>query len=350
MAELRALIAGRNASLLVRCLRQLLRIPALGYSLAIWVRNCLYDWGLKKSHRAEALVLSVGNLSVGGTGKSPAVAWLAAWFRQQDVRVAVLSRGYRELECGRNDEALELELRHPDVPHLQSPDRVESAELATNELDMQALVLDDGFQHRRLSRDIDIVLLDVSEPIAAMKVLPAGVLRESFRSLSRANVVVLTRCHQAEPAELAWYRTRVRKYGPQAIIAETNHLPKKLYGVNGEEELAHLNGKRVLACCGIGKPEAFFQTLEQAGAQVVDQRVFADHHEFTADDVKELEEWSQQHSSADLVICTMKDWVKLQIPNLGPLPLRALLIEMEFSSGLPELKKMLEDATRGLKA
>ncbi len=157
------------------------------------IRNLAYDWGLLRSYRSPLPVISVGNLSVGGTGKSPCVAWIARWLRAHDIRVAILSRGYGQLDSGQNDEALELELQLPDVPHLQHWDRSASAVLAHEELEMQALLLDDGFQHRRMARDLDIVMIDATDPPSALHVLPGGLLREPLSALRRADVVLLSR-------------------------------------------------------------------------------------------------------------------------------------------------------------
>ncbi|MBU6174878.1 MAG: tetraacyldisaccharide 4'-kinase, partial [Planctomycetes bacterium] len=158
------------------------------YAAAVTLRNWAFDRGFKKTIGVEIPVVSVGNLTAGGTGKTPTVAFLAKWFRAQNKRVAILSRGYGAGSDGRNDEAKELEITLPDVPHLQSPDRIASARIAVDELGMELLLLDDGFQHRRIGRDLDIVLLDAREPFGFGHLLPRGLLREPLRSLKRADV------------------------------------------------------------------------------------------------------------------------------------------------------------------
>src|SRR5262245_17167980 len=162
------------------------------YCLGVSARNAAYDWGWKTAHRAAVPVVSVGNLTLGGTGKTPMVEWVARWFRGRGARVAILSRGYGQAE-GLNDEGRVLEENLPDVPHFQGADRVELARIAVEESESQVLVLDDGFQHRRLARDLDIVLLDALEPFGLGRLFPRGLLREPVSSLRRAGLVVLSR-------------------------------------------------------------------------------------------------------------------------------------------------------------
>ncbi len=307
-------------------------------------RNWCYDRGLLRSTKAPLPVISVGNLSVGGTGKSPLVAWLARNLRQRNVRVAVLSRGYGQLDNGQNDEALELELQLPDVPHLQHWDRIASAKLAADELDMEVLLLDDGFQHRRLARDLEIVLLDASEPPEVRWMLPGGLLREPFSSLVRADVVVLSRAARANPAAYAKLLQQVKRHAPQAAVLAANHRPANLWNASGEVlEPARLSGQSVLAFCAIGHPSSFFASLEELGAHILDRRTWPDHHPFTADDIASLAHWTQQYPAAKRVVCTMKDWVKIQSETIGELPLSALRIEMQFSEEPAELEEKLNE-------
>lgn len=308
------------------------------------LRNGCYDRGLLRTTRAALPVISVGNLSVGGTGKSPLVAWLAQKLRQRNVRVAVLSRGYGQLDNGRNDEALELELQFPDVPHLQHWDRIASAKLASQELDMEVLVLDDGFQHRRLGRDLEIVLLDASEPPASRWLLPGGLLREPLSSLARADVVVLTRAARAAPAAYKKLLRQVKRHAPRAVVLAANHQPANLWNAAGEVlELDQLSGQPVLAFCAIGHPGSFFASLEELGAHVLDRRTWPDHHPFAAEDIASLARWTQQYPAAARVICTMKDWVKIQSETIGELPLLALRIEMQFSEAPVALEQKLDE-------
>lgn len=327
--DFRRFITNRNAGVVPVVGRLFLRLLSFPYALAAESKNAAYAMGLKKSFRSPLPTISVGNLSVGGTGKSPAVAWLAGWLRTQDFRVAILSRGYGALDNGQNDEALELEMQLPDVPHLQHWDRIASAKLAQEELDMQVLVLDDGFQHRRFGRDFEIVLIDATDPPAALWPLPGGLLREPFRNLSRADVVLLTRSDQADQQQLKWIRSRIERYVAPRNVYLAAHTPSHLQSTaEPRSGLASLQGKRVLAFCGIGNPDSFFQTLRSCGAEIVDSRVWPDHHGYDQADVDELNQWSVRHQSIDEVVCTAKDWVKLQCDALGGRPLKSLMVEM----------------------
>ncbi|HWC89722.1 MAG TPA: tetraacyldisaccharide 4'-kinase, partial [Pirellulales bacterium] len=203
------LVSGRRRGPAATLTRGLLRVAETPYALAMRGRNWVYDHRYQTIEHVDVPVISVGNLTLGGTGKTPLVAWIARWLREHDVRVALVSRGYGATADALNDEALELEDRLPDVPHLQNPDRASAAHLAVEEFDCQAIVLDDGFQHRRLARDLDIVLLDACEPFGFGHVFPRGTLREPVCGLRRAHVVVLSRADMADAAQRAAIRQRV---------------------------------------------------------------------------------------------------------------------------------------------
>jgi tetraacyldisaccharide 4'-kinase len=276
-------------------------------------------------------VVCIGNLTVGGTGKTPAVAWLANWLRERGLRVCIISRGYGQLDSGRNDEALELELRLPDVPHLQNPDRYAAGLLAQDELEMEVIVLDDGFQHRQLARDLDIAVIDATDPPAAHWLLPGGLMRESWSGLRRAGIVLISRTQLADPVNLARIERLVARHAPQALCVRTRHQPRGLRSMSGTTtSLDQLKGRPVVAFCGIGNPAPFFQSLRAHGLLVEGERIWPDHHAYSADDVAELVAWAVDHSACAAIVCTMKDWVKIQVPRLGPLPLLALEIELEL--------------------
>jgi tetraacyldisaccharide 4'-kinase len=187
------LVSGRRRGPAATLLRGGLRLAETPYAMAMSWRNRRYDRGKAVIHRAGVPVVSVGNITLGGTGKTPMVEWIARLYRRHQVRVAIVSRGYRAEEGGRNDEARELEQKLPDVPHIQNADRAAAARVAVEELDMQLIVLDDGFQHRRLARDLDVVLLDALEPFGFEHVFPRGTLREPLSGLRRADLVILSR-------------------------------------------------------------------------------------------------------------------------------------------------------------
>ena len=326
--------------------RLLLRLGCLPYWLVIHGRNRLYDCGWKRIYRSSIPVVSIGNLSVGGTGKSPTVAWLARWFRERHLRVAILSRGYGQLEDGRNDEALELELQLPDVPHLQHWDRVASARLASQELDMQLLLLDDGFQHRRLGRDIDIVLIDATDPPAARWLLPAGLRREPLTSLGRADAVLITRADQVGSDEVQRLRTQLRRVHPEVRCILAAHRPVHLLEYPHHRwPLDRLRGAQVLAFCGIGNPQSFLAGVRQLGAELVEWRIWPDHYPYSAEDIRWLSDWRKDCPDA-LLVCTVKDWVKIQEASLGQRTLLAVAVELEVLDGLVELERILEQVAR----
>ena len=309
-----------------------LRLASAAYRSGVGIRNAGFDRGWKQIHHASVPVVSVGNLTLGGTGKTPMVEWVARWYRRQGVRVAILSRGYGQTE-GLNDEGRVLEENLPDVPHLQDRDRVGLAGIATDELESELIVLDDGFQHRRLGRDLDVVLLDALEPFGLGHLFPRGLLREPIRSLRRADVVVLSRADLVTAADRAAIRTRAERWAGGLCWLEARHAALDLIDCDGNASpIDQIAGRSVAAFCGIGNPEGFRRTLLPLCRGLLDLRVFPDHHAYTAEDVGSLERWAGE-LGANLVLTTQKDLVKLRAGLLGPAPLRALRIGLEITAG-----------------
>lgn len=336
------LASGRRRGIGATLARGALRVAEVPYALAMSWRNRRYDRGSADVHRLSVPVLCVGNVTLGGTGKTPMVAWLARWYRQYGVRVALVSRGYGAEATSRNDEALELEQLLPDVPHVQDRDRVAAARLAIEEFESQMIVLDDGFQHRRLARDLDIVLLDALEPFGFGHVFPRGMLREPLSGLQRAQVLALSRADLVDAERRGAIEREARRYAPNAEWLECRHAPQGLRSAEGREgSLEALRGQRVAAFCGLGNPEGFRRTLAGAGLDVVAWRVFPDHHAYTREDVESLRAWVASER-VDAVLCTHKDLVKLGIDQLGPCPLWALAIGLEIMQGEQELIDRLE--------
>lgn len=338
----RDLVSGRRRGLGAGIARLALGMASVPYGWAMQVRNRGYDRGKKEICRPEAPVVSVGNLTVGGTGKTPMVEWIARHLRERDLRVAILSRGYGAEQGGLNDEALELELSLPDVPHLQNPDRVASSEIAINELGSQILLLDDGFQHRRMARDLDVVLLDASEPFGFDRLLPRGTLREPVAGLQRAQVIVLSRADMIDAPARAAIRQRALAVSPVAVWCEVVHRPASLVDSSGATTpVEQLRDQPIVACCGIGNPAGFRHTLDALGCRVVGWREFPDHHDFTREDVEELAALAKD-SGSRLMLCTRKDLVKLRVPSIGGLPLRAVGVELAYLNGEAAMQAALE--------
>lgn len=337
------LIRGESRGLGALVARAGLRAATYPYGFVVGLRNLGYDLGWLQAVRASVPVVSIGNITMGGTGKTPMVEWVARWFRRQGVRVVLLSRGYKGGE-GLNDEGLVLDANLADVPHLQAGDRVKLARIAVEELEAEVLVLDDGFQHRRLGRDLDMVLLDALDPFGLGALAPRGLLREPLESLRRARVIVLTRADLVDAEARARVRARVMEHCGVKPWVETRHAPHSVVNAHGTSEpVASLAGCRVAAFCGIGNPLGFRKTLERMGTDVRAMREYSDHHAYTKSDVAELRCWAAA-ADVDLALTTQKDLVKLQIEDLGGVPLRALRIGLEVLEGA----EVLDQALRGL--
>jgi tetraacyldisaccharide 4'-kinase len=342
----RALVRGERRGLWAGLQRLGLRAVSLPYGGVVRLRNWLFDRGWKRTIKAAVPVVSVGNLTLGGTGKTPCVEYVARYYRQHDLRVAILSRGYGSAG-GRNDEAVVLEENLPDVPHLQGADRAALAAVAVEELESEVLVLDDGFQHRRLARDLDLVLIDATEPWGYGSLFPRGLLREPRRSLRRAGVVLLTRCDQVAQAELRRLREEVARLAPGVPVAETRHRPTEL--VNAEAATAPLELLRqrpVAAFGGIGNPDAFRRTLTDLGAALTAFRTFPDHHPYHRTDVEDLRAWARQQATECVVVTTQKDLVKLRLARLGERELWALRIHLHIDAGREALDHQLQSVVR----
>lgn len=341
------LVSGRSRGVWPRVERGGLRLLGAPYGWAVRLRNRLYDAGWKRQQRASVPVISVGNLTLGGTGKTPCVEYVARFFCERDKRVAILSRGYGS-ERGRNDEALVLEENLPDVPHLQGADRAALAAVAVEELESEVLVLDDGFQHRRLARDLDLVLIDATNPWGHGHLFPRGLLREPVSGLRRAGAVVLTRCDQASATERGRIREVVARHAPGRPIGETIHRPWELVASDRRTAPAdRVKDRPVAAFCGIGNPDAFRRTLHDLGANVADFRTFPDHHPYTRADVDNLRDWARRQATDGMVLTTQKDLVKLCLPQLGGRDLWAVRIGLHFTAGQAELEHKLEEVGSG---
>lgn len=336
-----ALVRGERLGPTAAAARAGLWWARLPYGVGVGVRNTLFDLGVKSSARADVPVVSVGNLTLGGTGKTPCVEWVASFYRSLGVRAAILSRGYG-VESGPNDEALVLEDNLPDVPHLQGADRAALAATAVAELDSELLILDDGFQHRRLKRDLDIVLVDATQPLADDYLFPRGRLREPVSALHRADVVIVTRADACERDPVAARRVADLERRRGKPVARAVHAPQHLMGVDGAvESLDALRGRAVGAFCGLGNPEAFRRTLADLGADVVSFRVFPDHHPYTRSDVADLRRWGADLPAGGLALTTQKDFVKLRLADLGTTPLWAVRVGLAFTRGEADVRAKL---------
>lgn len=340
-SEFRAIVSGRRRGVRAALWRAVLAAAEGPYALAVWWRNRRFDRRAELAHRVSVPVVSVGNLTLGGTGKTPMVEWIARWFRERGVRVTLVSRGYGAEAGACNDEAIELEQKLPDVPHVQNPDRVAAAEMAIEEFECELILLDDAFQHRRIARDLDIVLLDALEPFGFDHLFPRGTLREGVAGLKRAGVVVLSRADMLSAAERDAVHERVRRYAPDARWVEAVHAPRALWLAGGKQRpVETLRGAAVAAFCGIGNPQGFRHTLESCGCRIAAFREFPDHHPYARSDVESLARWADALDVA-AVVCTHKDLVKLDVERLGSRELVALSIGLQVREGREELESAL---------
>jgi tetraacyldisaccharide 4'-kinase len=342
----REIISGTRRGPLAAALRSLFRVVSIGYGWAVRYRNWRFDTGRARVYRLPTPVVSVGNLTLGGTGKTPMVAWLAKWFSDHHLRVGVVSRGYKAPRQGASDEALELQRQLPSLVHVEDPDRVRAAWKAIRQFQCQILVADDAFQHRRLARDLDVVLVDASEPWGFGYLFPRGLLREPICALRRADVVVLSRSDMVSATRRAELRQQLLCEAPQADWGEAIHEPMELVNAQGQTAaVAALAGKPVAAFCGIGQPEGFRYTLNQCHYHLQDFRALPDHDPYDARQLARLADWAGQ-LQVDAVLCTLKDLTKIPLTELGGHPLWALRIGLRLVEG----QQKLEDRLRQLVA
>ena len=340
-SEFRALVSGQKRGVGAAFLRAAFRVLEVPYTAAVRWRNRRYDSGRAPVTRVDAPVVSVGNLTLGGTGKTPTVEWLARWFADRGVRVGLVSRGYGATSGRVNDEALELAGNLPDVPHVQDADRVRGAREAIARHRCQLIILDDGFQHRRIARDLDVVLVDALEPFGFGHVFPRGTLREPLDGWRRAEVLMLSRAELLDRLERERIRDEVMRYAPQAVLPEATHAPESLEAPSGgRHPLEALAGRSVAMFCGIGNPAGFRGALSACGYQVVAAREFADHYSYTDGDLAVLAAWADQLDVA-AVICTGKDLVKIADRWRAQTPLFALRSRLKILTGQSALETLL---------
>ena len=323
-----------------------LRGLSIPYCWVVRCRNGLFDLGLKKTYAAPVPVVSVGNLTLGGTGKTPCVEYIARFFRRLEKRVAILSRGYGTRE-GRNDEALVLEENLPDVPHLQGADRVALVQTAVEELESEVLILDDGFQHRRLRRDLDIVLIDATAPWGHGYLFPRGLLREPPSSLRRAHLAMITRCDLVNTEVVQGIRQRISRLAPELPIVTTTHRPAAWINADrATQPLESVTGP-CAAFCGIGNPDAFRASLTNLGLELTSWRTFPDHHAYTREDIDGLRKWAGELPPNVNVVTTQKDLVKIRLARLGDHELWALQIQLQVVDGEELLEQKLRSVVSG---
>jgi tetraacyldisaccharide 4'-kinase len=328
------------------------------YGVALWLRKMIYARGGIKTGRLDCLVVSVGNLTLGGTGKTPLTIYLARLMQSYGYRVVVISRGYKgraeakggvvsdgkdvlmpAAECG--DEAYMMARTLGAIPILVGRDRYAMGRAAVKRFDPQVILLDDAFQHLRLERDVDIVLLDAKKPFGNGRLFPRGILREPARSLSRAGAIVLTRVADDAMPGL----TQVQPYADRKplffashrslvthMVRGKNSSPARSMDKNGQIGLDRLNGKRVLLFSGIARNDEFRLTIERTGCRVQDAYYFGDHHSYSSAELEMICR-SAVEKRADYIVTTEKDFSRIQKEGLWPVDLVVVGVEIDFSDG-----------------
>jgi tetraacyldisaccharide 4'-kinase len=346
--QYRRLISGASQSLGAAAARAGLRTLVPPYRLAVAARNMLFDYGLRDPVGLPRKVVSIGNLTVGGTGKTPFVALLAKKLVGLGHTPAVLLRGYRAAAGLSDEQTLLKDELGLDIPVEANPDRRAAAlaVLARHE-QVAVFLLDDGFQHRQVHRDLDIVLIDATAPFGFDYLLPRGLLREPMRNLRRAGAVVVTRADQVTQAALDEIDSTVEKLAEHRPIAHAAHqwlaLNDQLENTHPLNRIAHCS---VLAVSGIGNARAFDRSLDVYAGQIVERRHYPDHHSYSDADVASILDQARQ-CGADAVVTTAKDWVKwrtLNWPSDTMTPIYRPQVQMQLLHGDDLLTDLLVEA------
>lgn len=307
-------------------LRALLWPMSVLYGVVVRGRVWLYAQGWLKQKRLKGTVISVGNLTVGGTGKTPMVIWLAEKFLAEGKRVAILSRGYRGAN-GTSDEIELMKFRlQGRVSFGVGKNRFAAGRRLESQQPIDVFLLDDGFQHLQLARDLDIVMLDGSRKLKEQWLLPAGVLREPISACHRADVFVVTRKTERPDIEAG----DAHKF--LIFYAQTRLLGFRRHGADASlQYVSELGPGPFYAFCGIGNPEAFFADLSRWHVTVAGKSIFRDHHRYTAADLRRLQRAAQIAGAAGLVT-TEKDAANLESENLGPVQVYVAVIDFVLSA------------------
>ncbi len=321
------------------------------YAVAVARRNKRFDKGT--GVRTPAIpVISVGNITVGGTGKTPHVQHIARTLRALGKRPAIALRGYGPKVAGMSDEHAEHRTRNPETPVAAHPNRYEAvAQLLTNAIPKpDVVILDDGFQHRKLRRNLDLVLVDATRSPFLDKLLPAGWLREPVSSLARASAVIVTHADIPSPSQLSALCNSIQRITGIPPIATTRHawardIPALIDSRETTKDTGWLQGKKIVLTCAIGNPDAFIRQARAAGANVTESITFRDHAKLRDKDTTRIIE-AAKRTNADAILTTGKDWSKLKHikPDRWPCPVLRPQVDIDFLTGRDELTTLIATA------
>ena len=342
--NLHNLLSGEQRGMVPGLVRFTLGLVEPFYVAAIRQRNHRFDTGRRKANQLPRPVISVGNVTTGGTGKTPMVIDLCRKLSKQGIEMpGILLRGYG------NDEVVELTEALTGIAEVEAnPDRaVGAAVMLQRNPAVEAFVLDDGFQHRQIARDLDIVLIDATQPWGFGHVLPRGLLREPLASLQRADAVVVTRCDQVSPEApeapevLKQLDEKIARYHGEPPIAHVAMAwTTVLDDANKSMPVEALRDQSVAAVCGLGNPDVFFNMLEQHGAVLKMQRALPDHAPYTQAVVQQLEQTAQAAGATTLVM-TQKDWVKWRTLEARTLPVWRPVLGVRWLDGEAAMDTLL---------
>ena len=352
----RDIITGKDNSTTAQFARVSLRFASWFYGVGVGLRNRAFDKGFRKSIRLPHPVISVGNLTAGGTGKTPHVLWVVRQLQSMNLHPAVLLRGYvpchaQKTDDQGSDETLLLQQTlGPGVPVQANPDRVQGAKQALQrDAQVNAFVLDDGFQHRQVHRDVDLLLIDAISPFGLGRLLPAGFLREQVAGVRRAHAIIITRSDLLPADKLASLEKRLQQLGvtKQVVIANSvSHWSGLLDALGQPHDLNQLRDTKIAAVCGIGNPVQFKIMLGRHFTQVVGQYELEDHQHYTPALVNQIVDHAVNHGAQALVL-TEKDWVKWQPVSANmhlSLPVYRLKLEVNITRDEAALISLLRNA------
>ena len=350
----------------MRALLALLKLLSLVFAAVVGVRYFLYRIGVLRRFPLGVQVISIGNVTAGGTGKTPVTEIFAATLAAEGRKVAILSRGYRRREApwwvrmftqvvapplvvsdGRRvlidsaeggDEPYMLASNLPGVAVLVDRDRVKAGRYAVKRLGCDTIILDDGFQYQKLKHSIEVVLVDSTNPFGNGNMLPRGILREPVRSLKRADIIFLTKCS----GSVSSVREEIRQYNKTAEIVECKHAPKVLKDVWSREEfpLSWLQGKTTCTLSGIASPKGFENSLRHLGARVVWCERYADHHRYDSSEILYALNRTAD-IGADALVTTEKDAVRFPRFETAPVKCLYLRIAIEMLSGAESFDQII---------